>query len=130
MKATRSYAIMGITGQVGGAVARNLLAARQPVRAVLRDAGKGEAWAKLGCEVALADVRDEAALTAAFTGATGVFVLMPPSFDPAPDFPEDRAAIAAVRSALETTRPAKVVCLSTIGAQATQPNLLTQRTLM
>ena len=32
------YAITGITGQVGGAVARNLLAARRGVRAVLRDA--------------------------------------------------------------------------------------------
>lgn len=130
MEKTPLFAIMGITGQVGGAVARNLLAAKQPVRAVVRDAGKGAAWAKLGCEIALADVRDEAALAAAFTGATGVFVLMPPSFDPVPDFPEDRAAIAAVRSALETARPSKVVCLSTIGAQATQPNLLTQRTLM
>jgi uncharacterized protein YbjT (DUF2867 family) len=30
------YAIMGITGQIGGVVARTLLAARRPVRAVVR----------------------------------------------------------------------------------------------
>jgi uncharacterized protein YbjT (DUF2867 family) len=40
------------------------------------------------------------------------------------------AIVAAMRSALETARPAKVVCLSTIGAQATQPNLLTQLAIM
>ncbi|NEK55948.1 NmrA family NAD(P)-binding protein, partial [Rhizobium leguminosarum] len=31
------FAITGITGKVGGAVARQLLAAGQPVRAVVRD---------------------------------------------------------------------------------------------
>ena len=35
------YAVMGITGQVGGAVARELLAQGKGVRAVLRDADKG-----------------------------------------------------------------------------------------
>jgi uncharacterized protein YbjT (DUF2867 family) len=43
------YAITGITGQVGGAVARALLAARLPVRAVVRAAGKGVTWAERGC---------------------------------------------------------------------------------
>ena len=34
------FAVTGITGQVGGEVARNLLAAKIPVRAVVRDTGK------------------------------------------------------------------------------------------
>jgi uncharacterized protein YbjT (DUF2867 family) len=34
------YAITGITGKTGGAVARSLLAERLPVRAVLRDEAK------------------------------------------------------------------------------------------
>jgi uncharacterized protein YbjT (DUF2867 family) len=118
------YAITGITGQVGGAVARNLLAAGQRVRAVLRDAAKGRTWSERGCEIALADMADGTALAAAFQGAAGVFILPPPVFDPAPGFPEARAVIEAVKSALEATRPRKVVCLSTIGAQAQQPNLL------
>jgi uncharacterized protein YbjT (DUF2867 family) len=41
------FVITGITGNVGGEVARNLLAAGRPVRAVVRDLSKGEAWAKL-----------------------------------------------------------------------------------
>src|SRR4029077_10539505 len=44
--------------------------------------------------------------------------------------PEALRVIAAVKEAIERARPKKVICLSTIGAQATQPNLLTQRTLL
>jgi NAD(P)H dehydrogenase (quinone) len=124
------YAITGITGKVGGALARNLLAARQSVRAVVRNGGKGQPWAEKGCEVALAEMEDAGTLTSAFKEVDGVFVLPPSEFDPAPGFPEACAVINAVKTALEATRPRRVVCLSTIGAQATKPNLLTQRTLM
>jgi NAD(P)H dehydrogenase (quinone) len=124
------YAITGITGKIGGALARTLLASGQSVRAVVRDAGKGRSWAEKGCEVSHAEMEDAAALAAAFKGTDGVFVLPPSEFDPAPGFPEARAVITAVKAALGSARPKKVLCLSTIGAQATQPNLLTQRTLM
>ncbi|MDP9991204.1 uncharacterized protein YbjT (DUF2867 family) [Variovorax boronicumulans] len=124
------YAITGITGNVGGAVARTLLAQGQSVRAVVRDAAKGQAWSDLGCEVAIAEMEDAAALTRAFTGARGVFVLPPPNFDPTPGFPEAKAVIDAVSRALVAAQPARVICLSTVGAQAAQSNLLSQRTLM
>jgi uncharacterized protein YbjT (DUF2867 family) len=124
------YVITGITGKVGGALARFLLNDHQPVRAVIRDAGKGAEWAALGCEVAIANMDDAAALTEAFKGASGVFILPPSDFDPAPGFPEARKVIAAVAQAIEAAAPQKVVCLSTIGAQAEHLNLLTQRTLM
>ncbi len=80
------FAITGITGNVGGNVARNLLAAGRPVRAVMRDVRKGDGWAQRGCELATADILDVAALASAFEGAEGVFVLVPPNFDPAPSF--------------------------------------------
>ncbi|MBY4723382.1 MULTISPECIES: NmrA family NAD(P)-binding protein [Burkholderia] len=124
------YAITGITGQVGGALARTLLTAGQPVRAVARDANRAAPWAARGCDVALADMTDTAALTTAFSNTAGVFVLLPPCFDPSPGFPETRAVIDAVGAALRAARPRKVVCLSTIGAQATQVNLLTQLTMI
>ncbi len=120
------YAVTGITGQVGGATARNLLETGMKVRAVMRDAAKGAAWAAQGCEVAIADMSDPAALTAAFTGVEGVFLLIPPMFDPAPGFPEIRSIINVLTRAITAAQPPKVVCLSTIGAQATQPNLLNQ----
>src|SRR5258708_35915139 len=120
------YVIVGITGQVGGAVARALLGASQPVRAVVRDAAKGREWAGRGCEVALANIEDAAALTAAFRGATAAFVMVPSNFDPLPGFPEAQAIGLALKSTLEAALPGRVVYLSTIGAQAGQSNLLTQ----
>jgi NAD(P)H dehydrogenase (quinone) len=124
------FVITGITGNVGGEVARNLLAAHQPIRGVVRDVRKSGAWAQPGCELAQADINDAAALTSAFQGAEGVFVLVPPNFDPSPDFGEARATGATLRSALEAARPGKVVYLSTIGAQASQSNLLTQHSII
>jgi uncharacterized protein YbjT (DUF2867 family) len=124
------YAITGITGKVGGEVARTLSKTDYALRAVVRDPRKGAVWADLGCEVAVADMSDVVALTAAFSGARGVFVLPPPLFDPSPDFPETRATVAALRQALQDARPGRVVCISTIGAQAKRENLLTQLSIM
>ena len=120
------YAITGITGQVGGAVARTLLDAGRQVRAVVRDASKGIAWRDRGCEVRLADLSDVAATTEALRDVEAAFLLIPPLFDPAPGFPEVRSLIAGVCMAILEARPGRLVCLSTIGAQATQPNLLGQ----
>lgn len=120
------YAVMGITGQVGGAVARTLLAAGQRVRAVVRSVDKGAVWAHRGCELAVVDVDDREAMIQAFTGMEGVFVMMPSNFDPSPGFPETQHVVENIRQALEGARPGKVVCLSTIGAQVSQPNLLNQ----
>jgi NAD(P)H dehydrogenase (quinone) len=124
------YAIMGITGQIGGVVARTLLAAKQPVRAIVRDAVKRQPWSDRGCEVAVATIEDRASLVAAFRGTDGVFVLAPPNFDPLPEFPEAQAIGETLRAALVEANPARVVYLSTIGAQAKESNLLTQHTII
>ena len=124
------FTVTGITGNVGGEVARNLLADGHSVRGVVRETRRGETWAKRGCDLVEADINDAAALTAAFKGAAGVFVLVPPNFDPSPDFREARAVAAALRSALDAARPGRVVYLSTIGAQATRSNLLTQHSII
>ena len=118
------YAITGITGQVGSAVAETLIAQGLTVRAVVRDTEKAKRWESRGCEIAVADVNDVAALTNAFQGVDGVFVLLPPIFDPSPGFIEGNAMLASLHAALKITRPPRIVCLSTIGAQASQPNLL------
>lgn len=124
------FAITGITGNVGGELARTLLAAKQPVRAVVRDMSRGVTWAKRGCDLACADIGDASALAAAFHQVEGVFVLVPPNFDPAPGFPEAQAIADSLLYALRQAHPGKVVYLSTIGAQATQTNLLTQHTII
>ena len=118
------FAVTGITGKVGAAVARSLLSADQPVRAVVRDRSRGALWAQLGCEIALADLSDTEALTTAFAGTAGVFAMVPPVFDPAPGFPEAMGFINPLSAALARAKPARVVALSTVGAEAPQPNLL------
>jgi uncharacterized protein YbjT (DUF2867 family) len=125
-----TFAVTGITGQVGGIVARTLLAAGHAVRAVVRSAEKGKAWAKQGCDIAVAEMSDAQSLQAAFAGADGVFILLPPNFAPSAGFPETTAIVAALHTALQAAHPGRIVCLSTIGAQATQLNLLTQLQIM
>jgi uncharacterized protein YbjT (DUF2867 family) len=120
------FAVMGVTGKVGGAVARHLLVAGASVRAIVRDEAKGAVWAEAGCEVAVATLDDERSLVAAFDGARGVFAMLPPQFDPAPGFAAARTMIATLRDALATARPKRLVALSTVGADAVQPNLLNQ----
>jgi len=116
------FVVTGITGKVGAAVARSLLSADQPVRAVVRDRSRGAPWAQLGCEIAVADLSDTEALAAAFAGTAGVFAMLPPVFDPAPDFPEAMGFINSLSAALARAKPARVVALSTIGADAPHPH--------
>jgi NAD(P)H dehydrogenase (quinone) len=117
-------AVTGITGKVGSQVARGLLAQGQAVRAVVRSQAKGEEWAALGCEVSVASIDDAEAMTEAFCGMDGVFLMTPPNYDPEPGFPDTQRNAAALRAAIEASRPAKIVFLSTVGAQVTEPNLL------
>ena len=124
------YAITGVTGKVGGAVARALLADGQSVRAVVRNPDKGQVWKDRGCEVALATIEDGASLSVAFQRAEAVFVLVPPNFDPSPEFSEAREIAKALHSALAAARPKRVIYLSTIGAQAREINLLTQHSII
>lgn len=124
------FAVMGITGNVGSEVARNLLAAHQQVRGIVRDVNKAQSWVDLGCTLVPADINDACSLAAAFSGVEAVFILVPPNFDPSPDFREAEAIASSLVSALDTARPPRVVYLSTIGAQATRTNLLTQHTII
>jgi len=102
-------AIIGITGQVGGATARALLKAGKPVRGIVRDKAKAAAWEAAGAELVAADVQDAASLEKALQGAEGVA--------PAPGYPENRAILANLRRVLARVRPDRAVYLSSIGAQ-------------
>lgn len=65
--------ISGATGHQGGAIARELLAAGWPVRAMTRkpEGEAANALAALGAEVVKADLDDEASLAGALNGAWG-----------------------------------------------------------
>ena len=125
------YAVMGITGNVGGAVARTLLAKGEKVRGIVRNPEKAAEWQKQGAELFKADYDDVDALTAAFTGVAGVFVMVPPNFAPAPGFPETKATLKVLHEALSRALPSKAVYLSSIGAeQASGLGLITSSHLL
>ena len=113
------YAIMGITGRVGGAIAENLVAQGEQIRAIVRNPEKAARWRDRGAEIAIADVDDPNALASAFEGTDGVFLMIPPNFAPAPGFPETRKTLASFHAALAKALPKKAVYLSSIGAEQT-----------
>ncbi len=111
------FAVMGITGNVGGAVANTLLQHGKKVRGIVRDASKAQAWKDKGVEVVTADYDDD--LPAAFTGVEGVFCMIPPNVVPDPGFPDSVARIAAIKKAILAAKPPRAVFLSSIGGEKT-----------
>jgi uncharacterized protein YbjT (DUF2867 family) len=77
MTALGIVAVVGATGQQGGATARALLAAGAKVRALVRDPAKPAAQALVaaGAELVIADLEDPESLRAAFDGASRVFAM-------------------------------------------------------
>lgn len=111
------FAVFGVTGNTGKVVAERLLAAGAPVRVVVRDAAKGAAWAAKGAEVAVADLLDRDALTAALRGVRGMYLLLPPN--PASDafVAEQRRKTEAIAEAARAAGVRHLVLLSSVAAQ-------------
>lgn len=119
------FVITGITGKVGSIAANTLLDAGQQVRAVVRSEDKGAPWRARGCDIAVVpEANNSDALANAFSGATGIFLMNPPNYDSAPDFADSRRRADASAKAIADVRPGRVVLLSTVGAQASEFNLL------
>jgi uncharacterized protein YbjT (DUF2867 family) len=113
------FFIAGITGRVGGAAAKQLLAGGHQLRTLARDPQKAAAWAQQGVDVHQGDWNDTAALAAALDGVEAAFVMVPPNFAPQPGYPESKAVIAAIGKALRQARTPRVVALSSIGSEKT-----------
>lgn len=118
------YAIAGVTGHVGSIAAETLLSQGKPVRVIVRDAAKGAPWKAKGAEVAIADLNDETALARALAGATGAFVLLPPSQTATSDQPIEANAklTRSIAAAVKASKLPHVVLLSSVGAQHADGN--------
>jgi len=115
------YVITGATGHTGSVAAETLLAAGKALRVVVRDAGKAKALAARGAELFTADLSDEAALTRAFEGADGVFVLSPPDAT-LHDFLGQRKKLTDGFARVAKAASVKhVVLLSSVGARCPVP---------
>ncbi len=111
------YVVAGASGNTGKVVAETLLSQKKPVRVVLRDASKGEAWKARGAEVAIAELDDAAALTRALKGATGAYFLLPPQMSSTDSRKDSALRTAAIVKAVEASGVPHVVFLSSVGAQ-------------
>ena len=118
------FVVLGVTGHTGSVVAETLLARKQPVRVVVRSADKGATWKAKGAEVAVASLEDVSALTKAFEGAKGVYLLVPPNYGAAAWLVDQRARMDRAAAAVKNNGIGHVVFLSSIGghiAEGTGP---------
>ena len=113
------FLVTGITGKVGGATARHLLARGKRVRALVRDRAKAATWTDQGVELLDGDWNDAAAIERALKGVDGAFVMLPTVWAPSPDFKEAKGVIANYVEALTKAPPPRVVALSSMGANRT-----------
>jgi uncharacterized protein YbjT (DUF2867 family) len=111
------FVIFGASGNAGSVTAATLRHAGHAVRAVVRDPRQGERLAKIGCEIALADLTDHASVARAIDGADAVQILCPvPRTDPEPAYTMRRMMETATR-ALRANPPPRVLALSDYGAE-------------
>jgi uncharacterized protein YbjT (DUF2867 family) len=111
-----TIAVMGASGNIGGRISDQLLAAGHKVRAIGRSAEKLAALKGRGAEVLLGDAADVAFLTQAFSGADGAFTLQPPN-PTATDYlaRQNAEGEAIARAAADSGLP-HLIALSSVGA--------------
>jgi uncharacterized protein YbjT (DUF2867 family) len=110
------YVVTGATGNTGRVVANRLLDQGKQVRVIGRNQERLQPFVARGAEASVADVSDQAALTRAFTGAEGVYVMIPPNATSQDFRSEQRRVAKAIAGALESAQVKHAVALSSIGA--------------
>ncbi|WP_321807300.1 NmrA family NAD(P)-binding protein [Burkholderia sp. BCC1993] len=110
------YVVTGVTGRTGAVAAQALIDEGEPVRVVVRDRAKAARWIAQGAEVAVADLTDPAALTRAFAGARGAYLVKPPNYALENLFEHAEMTARAVAEAVRAAGLPKLVLLSSVGA--------------
>ncbi len=108
--------VLGASGHTGQVVARNLLSRGQKVRVVGRNAERLRDLAAKGAEVFVGDAADAPALTKAFKGADGAYVMIPPDVT-GHDYRAFQGRVSdAIAASVENAGLKNVVSLSSVGA--------------
>ncbi|MBU0982764.1 MAG: NAD(P)H-binding protein [candidate division Zixibacteria bacterium] len=114
------YAICGATGNIGRIIAERLLDQGRKVRVIGRNAKKLQPLADRGADAIVADLTDTKAITKAFTGATAVYVLIPPNMT-AKDVRKYQNRIGeSITTAIKNSGVRHVVNLSSVGAHKSE----------
>lgn len=109
------FVVLGATGNTGSAVVETLLSKNQPVRVVVRSADKGAGWKAKGADVAVASLDDVSALTKAFEGAKGLYLLVPPNYGAEAWLADQRQRMDRAAEAVQKSGVEHVVLLSSVG---------------
>lgn len=109
------FVVLGATGNTGASVVESLLGKKQPVRVIVRSAEKGAGWKAKGAEVAVASLDDVSALTKAFQGAKGVYLLVPPNYGAEAWLADQRGRMDRAAEAVQKSEAPHVVFLSSVG---------------
>ena len=109
------FVVLGATGNTGSAVVETLLSKKQPVRVIVRSTDKGAGWKAKGADVAVASLDDVSALTKAFEGAKGVYLLVPPNYGAEAWLADQRQRMDRAAEAVQKSGVEHVVLLSSVG---------------
>ena len=110
------YVITGATGHTGSEVVKHLLAKGKKVRAIGRSGERLQPLVSEGAEAFVADIADATALTKAFTGATAVYLIIPPNVT-AQDVRAYQSSVTdALVTAVSQSGVKHAVVLSSVGA--------------
>ena len=114
------YVVIGATGNTGSVVVETLLSRKQPVRIVVRSADKGMPLKAKGAEIVVASLDDVSALTKAFEGAKGVYLLVPPNYGATAWLADQRARMDRAAEAIQRSAIGHVVFLSSVGGHISE----------
>src|SRR6476469_4471474 len=109
------YVVTGATGNTGHVVASHLLDQQKTVRVIGRSKERLQPLVDRGAEAFVADLNDKTALTKAFTGAEGVYAMIPPSMTSQDYRSEQQRAAGALGGALEQSGVKHAVVLQQRG---------------
>lgn len=109
------FVVLGATGNTGSAVVETLLSRNQPVRVIVRSTDKGAGWKAKGADVAVASLDEVPALTKAFEGAKGLYLLVPPNYGAEAWLADQRQRMDRAAEAVQKSGVEHVVFLSSVG---------------
>lgn len=116
------FVIAGVTGHVGSVAAEKLLAEKQKIKVLVRDAAKGATWSQKGAEVAVGSLDDSRFLAGALRGASAFFTLLPPNYQSTDFYASQRRTADSIANAVKESGVPHVVILSSIGADLADGN--------
>ncbi|MDL2406694.1 NAD(P)H-binding protein [Rhizobium calliandrae] len=110
------FVVLGATGKIGRATIAKLRGQGAPVRAVVRRPDGADDLSAMGCDIAVADIQNGAALSESMRGATAVQIICPMSVRADHAAAEMKNSIGTIVDALDRNRPSSILAISDYGA--------------